>query len=74
MLADFLDDMFKLIFMHENYCISIQISLTLVPTDTIDNKSAILQLKHIDAATKMLPFCRRHFQMHLFEWKCLNSD
>ena len=22
--------------------------------------------------TKLLPFCRRHFQMHFIEWKCMN--
>ena len=26
---------------------------------------------HIEAETKLMPFRRRHFQMHLLEWKCL---
>ena len=69
MLADFLDDMFKSIFMHENCSILIQISLTFVPTDTIDNKSAMPQLKHIEAETKLLPLYRQHFHMRLFQWK-----
>ena len=29
---------------------------------------------HIEAETKWTPFCRRHFQGHFLEWKCLNSD
>ena len=29
--------------------------------------------EHIEAETKMLPFHRRHFQMHFVEWKCMNS-
>ena len=32
-----------------------------------------LGLKHIEAATKWIPF-RKHFQVHFREWKYLNSD
>ena len=28
----------------------------------------------VEAETKWPPFSRRHFQVHLFEWKCMNFD
>ena len=29
---------------------------------------------HIETETKWTPFRRRHFEVHFFVWKCLNSD
>ena len=29
-------------------------------------------IEHIEAKTKCPPFCRQHFQMHSYEWKCIN--
>ena len=31
-------------------------------------------IKHIETETKWPPFSRRHFQMHLLEWECMNFD
>ena len=31
-------------------------------------------LWHIEAETKWTPFSRRHFQMDILEWKCMNFD
>ena len=40
----FTDVIFKCIFMNENFCISIQISLRFVPKDPSDNKSSLVQV------------------------------
>ena len=40
----FSEDIFKCIFMNENFCILIQISLTFVPNGLIDNSRALVQL------------------------------
>ena len=40
----FADDIFKCIFLDENYCILIQISLKCVPNDLIDDKTALVQI------------------------------
>ena len=39
----FTDDIFKCIFMNENFCILIQILLNFVPKGPIDSKSALVQ-------------------------------
>ena len=44
MAAILVDDIFKCIFVHENYRIAIQISLKLVPKGPIDSKSALVQV------------------------------
>ena len=31
-----------------------------------------MNLKHIEAETKWLPFCRQHFKLHFLEWKYIN--
>ena len=42
-MADILaDNIFKCIFLNENMCIYIEISLKLLPEDTIDNKSVMV--------------------------------
>ena len=41
----FADDIFKCIFMDEQFCISIRISLKVGPKGHIDNKSALVQIK-----------------------------
>ena len=40
----FADDLFKCIFLNEKFCISIRISLKIVPKCSIDNKSALVQV------------------------------
>ena len=42
MAAMLADDIFKCIFLNENYIIPIQISLKLIPRIPIDNKSALV--------------------------------
>ena len=44
MAAILADDIFKCIFLNENFRISIQISLKFVPKGPIDNKSALVQV------------------------------
>ena len=44
MAAILADDIFKCIFLNENYKIPIQISLKLVPSSPIDNKSSLVQV------------------------------
>ena len=44
MAAILADDIFKCIFLNENYRISIQISLKLVPRSPFDNKPALVQV------------------------------
>ena len=34
--------------------------------------SCVIWLKHIEAETTWPPFSRRHFQMYLLEWICMN--
>ena len=41
---------------------------------TPGNRAWSFIIYHIEAETKWPPFCRRHFQMHFLEWKCLNID
>ena len=43
MARHFADNSFKHIFMNENFCISIWISLEFVPKGPIDNNSALVQ-------------------------------
>ena len=40
----FAHDIFKRIFVYENFCISIQISLTYIPMCLIDEKPALVQI------------------------------
>ena len=37
-----------------------------------DNDTKNTKLYQTEAETKLPPFSRRRFQMHLFEWKCIN--
>ena len=45
MAAILADDIFKCIFLNENYILPIQISLKFVPTSPIDNKPVLVQVK-----------------------------
>ena len=40
----FADNLFKYIFMNENFCLSYQISQNLIPKGPIDNKSTFVQV------------------------------
>ena len=44
MAATFADDIFEFIFVNENICILIKISLKFVPKGPIDNKAAMVQV------------------------------
>ena len=44
MAANLADDIFKCIFMNEKFCISIQISLKIVPRGPVDNRLALVQV------------------------------
>ena len=51
-------NIFKHVFMNENYCIMIQISLKFVPKRPIDNKSALIKvMAWCWAGNKPLPVC-----------------